>query len=182
MKIGTRSLLFGVHQFVLHPLFVLIAWLIVYQSRPKFYELCAIITHDWGYWGSPDMDGRIGEAHPDRAFKWWRNRFGSFGGKVGAEILGHSGYYADRINIPVSRLYYADKLAAALYPKLLYLLLANLSGEIREYTRLCGRDSKYGHSKKVGGQWRWLLETQSQMALTGLSMPDTYKEPESLAN
>ena len=34
MKVGTRSLLFGSHQFMLHPLFVAIAWRRLYGRWP----------------------------------------------------------------------------------------------------------------------------------------------------
>ncbi|KKK99728.1 hypothetical protein LCGC14_2629800, partial [marine sediment metagenome] len=67
MKTGTKSLLFGVHQFILHPLMVLLAWFVYYKRAPKFYQLCAIVTHDLGYWGLSNMDGEEGSLHPERA-------------------------------------------------------------------------------------------------------------------
>ena len=45
MKLGTKSLLFGCHQFVLHPLFVLVAWWRLY-GRPSWRMVVAIIVHD----------------------------------------------------------------------------------------------------------------------------------------
>lgn len=169
MKIGTRSVLFGVHQFVLHPVLVLVAWLIIYRSFPRFHELCAIATHDLGYWGQPNMDGDEGERHPEVASAWWRGKFGEFGNKVADEIIGHSRSHAEKAGIEVSRLFRPDKLATALYPKVLYLLLANLSGEIKEYMGLCENGGKYDNlNKATGNQWEWLIDTQAHMGLIGL--------------
>ena len=64
MNVGTKSLLFGVHQFIWHPVTVLIAWVSLY-GRPTWRELICIIVHDWGYWGAPNMDGEEGERHPE---------------------------------------------------------------------------------------------------------------------
>jgi hypothetical protein len=59
-------------------------------------------------------------------------------------------------------------LSTALYPRWLYLALANLSGEIHEYMGLC-RDGKYTDIIKVAKtQTQWLIETQAHMALMGL--------------
>ncbi|MCK5235828.1 MAG: hypothetical protein KAR06_02490, partial [Deltaproteobacteria bacterium] len=60
--VGTKSLLFGVHQFIWHPITVLIAWCKLY-GWPTWPELVCIIVHDWGYWGKPNMDGPEGEKH-----------------------------------------------------------------------------------------------------------------------
>ncbi len=135
MNIGTKSILFGVHQFVLHPLQVFLAWVVLYKSLPKFHQLCAIVTHDWGYWGSPNMDGIAGSEHPRRAGDAWRN-FGKFGRKVSWEIYGHSGSYASEYNIPRSKLFKADKLCVIFIPCYLYVVLSSLSGEIREYMEI----------------------------------------------
>jgi len=64
VSIGTRSLLFGVHQFAIHPIIVFIAWWKLYgfPFDPRLW-VCFVV-HDWGYWGKQDMDGPVGEAHP----------------------------------------------------------------------------------------------------------------------
>ena len=168
MKTGTKSVLFGVHQFLLHPMFVAMAWWIIYRELPRLHELVAIVTHDLAYWGAPDMDGPEGEAHPERMAMWWNRHFGDFGRRVAVEILGHSRSHARKNNLPLSRLCYPDKLSTALYPRWLYLLLANLSGEIHEYMRLC-QDGKYTDVIKVAKtQTQWIIETQAHMALMGL--------------
>ena len=64
MKIGTRSLLFGAHQFLIHPWFVAEAWrrLFGFPFDPRLWVL--FFVHDWGYCGKPNMDGPEGEQHP----------------------------------------------------------------------------------------------------------------------
>lgn len=84
------------------------------------------------------------------------------------EILGHSRFYANKEGIGLSKLFYADKLAASLYPTWLYLLLASLSGEIKEYMNLCNsKDGKYEHYKG-SSKIKWWLTTRSKMCLMGL--------------
>jgi len=51
MKEGTKSYLIGCHQFVLHPLFVLMAWRLEYKRWPKWWELICIFLHDVGICG-----------------------------------------------------------------------------------------------------------------------------------
>lgn len=184
MKTGTKSVLFGVHQFLLHPMFVAAAWWIIYREIPRLHEWAAIITHDLGYWGAADMDGPEGEDHPERMASWWRRHFGAFGDRVAIEILGHSRSHARKHSLPLSRLCRPDKLSTALYPRWLYLMLANLSGEIHEYMALCQGNGKYTDITKVAKtQMQWLIETQAHMALIGLhgdSYPPRRKNPEAV--
>lgn len=63
MKIGTKSILFGVHQFILHPIFVSIAWWKLYGFPFDLRLWVAFFVHDLGYWGKPNMDGKEGEKH-----------------------------------------------------------------------------------------------------------------------
>jgi len=168
MRIGTRSILFGVHHFLIHPFFVIKAWRVVYHRWPNWMQLCAIFTHDLGYWGSPNMDGEEGEQHPQKAANWWLTRGSYFGDCVAKEILGHSRFYAAQTGIGLSDLFRADKLSYALYPRWLYLLLGNLSGEIREYMAHT-REGKYRkHSRNGTSQVSWLIEMQAHIALMGL--------------
>lgn len=64
MNIGTKSVLFGAHQFLIHPLFVALAWWRLYGFPwdPRLWV--AFFVHDLGYWGKPNMDGEEGEQHP----------------------------------------------------------------------------------------------------------------------
>lgn len=180
MKMGTKSLLFGVHQFFIHPLMVLWAWRIIYRKWPKPFQLCAIITHDWGYWGLSNMDGAEGETHAERSSDLWYRCKGShklfcFGLSVRYQIKGHSRFSAKKWNHGMlSELFQADKLSVALYPRWLYLLLGNLSGEIHEYMAIAkDKEGKYidlaeGHVT----QTQWLLEVQSHMIMMGLKGKD----------
>lgn len=165
--VGTRSILFGYHQFLLHPLFVLAAWRVLYKRWPSWPQLAAIATHDLGYWGSPNMDGAEGEAHPQRSAAWWRRRFGSFGNAVADEILGHSRFHAKAAGLPLSDLCWADKLATALYPAWLALLLYRLSGELDEY-RQASRVGRYENGVGMSA-WQWLFEMRAHCALQALN-------------
>jgi len=141
MTVGSRSLLFGVHQVFLHPWFVAYSWWKLYGFPwdPRLWV--AFFVHDLGYWGKPNMDGLEGEQHP----------------RVGAHLMGwfdvldelawfheprdhwyrfallHSRFFAKRMNLPPSRLCYADKMAIVVTPWWIYLPLARLSGELDEY-------------------------------------------------
>lgn len=176
MKNGTKSLLFGVHQFLIHPIIILWAWWIIYRRFPRLYELCAIITHDWGYWGLAKMDDEQGERHPKIIADWWwkigsTSLTSTFRWSVSQEILGHSRFYITRHGGNPTLLFRADKLAIALYPRWLYLLLANLSGEIKEYIEIANnnKDGKYIHLLvDTSSQTRWLLELQAHMIMMGL--------------
>lgn len=93
MRIGTKSVLFGAHCFLLHPWFVALAWWKLYGWRkvyigyapgypntwrwrlgyrggPTFASLrdprlwLVFAVHDLGYIGKPNMDGPEGERHP----------------------------------------------------------------------------------------------------------------------
>lgn len=170
MKIGTKSLLFGVHQFAIHPIMVTWAWWIIYRRFPCLYELFAIVTHDWGYWGSSNMDGTDGKEHPERIAQWWRCNGGAkrsmFCWNIADEIAGHSRFHVAKYGGSLSRLFRADKLAVVLYPRWLYLLLANLSGEIHEYMEIARKDTKYTVDTET--QTRWLLSVQVYMITFGL--------------
>jgi hypothetical protein len=78
MRVGTKSVLFGAHQFLIHPWFVAYAWWTLYGFPwdPRLWV--AFFVHDLGYIGKPNMDGPQGEAHPQfgawlmsHLFDWW---------------------------------------------------------------------------------------------------------------
>lgn len=129
MTVGTRTLLIGVHQFLLHPFFVWIGWLRLYGWTWDPRVLLAILIHDWGYWGSPNLDGWRGKHHPTAAANWMRR----FGREWRLFTGAHSRWWADAYGIRPSRLCYADKMAILTTPKWLYLLQARLGGEFAEY-------------------------------------------------
>ncbi len=144
LPIGPRSVLFGAHQFLIHPIFVFLAWCKLYglPLDPRIY--IAFVVHDLGYlfqW-CENMDGSEGERHVE---------FGAdlmawlFGPEWGDFCRYHSRFYAKRDNQHFSRLCIADKLSIVLEPWWLYLPRVWLSGELWEYIELAGgkNDSKY---------------------------------------
>lgn len=136
MKIGTRSILFGVHAFWWHPLVVLLAWLRLYRAFPKWWQLIAIFCHDLGYWGLPNIDGEEGKCHP-----WGGAALASSivtflrGPRWNTYIFSllHSLAAAARLGLPVSDLYAPDKYSIWFEPAWFYLFRARLSGEIDEF-------------------------------------------------
>lgn len=134
MKVGTKSVLFGVHCFAIHPFLIALAWWKLYGFPwdPRLWA--CFFLHDIGYLGKPNMDGPEGEQHP----------------YIGAEIVGwlfdwdgshywyefcllHSRYLAKKLGMQPSRLAIADKLVIAIEPSWLYLPRAIASGEIEDY-------------------------------------------------
>ncbi|WP_157373756.1 hypothetical protein [Thermobacillus composti] len=147
---GSRSLIFGVHQFLWHPYTVYRAWKSLY-GRPNWREFICIIIHDWGYWNSPNMDGPEGRRHPEtgaRIARWL------LGQEYGDLVLYHSRHYARQLGIPPSKLCWADKLSVIYEPKWFYLLRAKLSGEIHEY-RINGKH-EFGLDRSHSEWFDWL--------------------------
>lgn len=158
MKVGTKSILFGVHAFWLHPIFVAIAWIKLYGFPKQFPVWIAFIVHDLGYWGKPNMDGKEGETHVELGANIMhklfdkKNRFIDIGRNQTMLINGsnkwynftlyHSRFYAKANNHPISKLCVADKYAIVIEPSWFYLFRARLSGEINEYITI--------HYKRTG--------------------------------
>lgn len=132
MKIGTKSVLYGAHCFLIHPFFVFAAWWKLYgfPYDPRLW--IAFFVHDLGYWGKPNMDGDEGELHP----YWGACLMGALFGKKWFDFtLYHSRFLAKNQNAQYSKLCVADKLAIALEPSWLYLPRVNWTGEINEYMK-----------------------------------------------
>jgi hypothetical protein len=129
VKVGTKSLLFGVHQFAWHPFTVFLAWRKLY-GLPTWREIVCIIIHDWGYWGCSDMDGQSGSQHPFLGAKIAGKLLGALYWQL---VISHSRSLCSKANILPSRLCWADKLCIAYDPAWFYLIRARLSGEIKEY-------------------------------------------------
>jgi hypothetical protein len=136
VKIGTKSVLFGAHCFVLHPWFVARGWWKLYGFPwdPRLWV--AFIVHDLGYIGKPNMDGPEGETHPLLGARIMGDLFDPLTRRADRWYylsLLHSRYYAKSLGLQPSRLCMADKLAIALTPAWLYLPMVRATGEIREY-------------------------------------------------
>ena len=147
-SVGTRSVLYGAHCFLLHPWFVARAWWMLYgfPFDPRLW--IAFFVHDLGYVGKPNMDGPEGEAHVE------------FGARIMGALFGsrwadfaryHSRFYAKRDGRHFSRLCVADKLAIALTPAWVYLPMARATGEIREYMALAETRNLVGGPAKYAG-------------------------------
>jgi hypothetical protein len=163
MRVGTRSVLFGFHQFAIHPMFVAVAWWKVYGFPwdPRLW--LAIFVHDLGYIGKPNMDGPEGETHPEVGARM----MSIFGQEWHDLVLLHSRFYCKRLGRTHSRLCVADKLAICLYPRWLWKLLVTLSGEIDEYlfgerykADVHGGDLNKKYASMVANLRQWVEENK----------------------
>ena len=168
LPVGPRSVLFGGHQFILHPIMVAIGWRRCYGRLPRDPRIwAAFFLHDLGYltqW-CRNMDGDEGQSHPlgganimGRLFdlpgepcwsgRWWRF------------TAGHSRYFCRLFGLEESPLMRADKLATVLTPYWLYITLVWLSGEYWEYIdfhRAAGHDfppTIHGWARSLRDDWR----------------------------
>lgn len=162
MNVGTKSLLFGVHQFLWHPWTVGRAYRHVHGVWPMFDEWLCIFVHDWGYWGSPNMDGEEGKRHPEHGaliatslVYWWFRLKILFWRKIHSphfiamlyaseayeRTLYHSSHYARTKGKRSSALCLPDKLCILFEPEWFYLLRSRASGEVRESIQIA-LDSK----------------------------------------
>ena len=128
MKTGTKSILFGIHQFLWHPVTVWVAWVWLYRKLPTFKESICIIIHDWGYWGKTNMDDEEGERHPELGAKiagWLFDYPMVFTLPAALWIrttdyhdlcLLHSRHYARNAGREPSKLCWADKLSIIFEP------------------------------------------------------------------
>ena len=147
---GTKSLLFGVHQFLWHPITVALAWRELNGRWPTWREAFCILIHDWGYFGSPAMDDERGERHPE------------LGAAIAGMLLGpeygdlcefHSRHYARARGAEPSMLCWADKASILYDPPAFYLVRALLSRELAEYRRNAARA---GAVPLTASHWQWL--------------------------
>lgn len=162
MTTGTKSLLFGVHQFIWHPITVWIAWIWLFRKLPTFRETVCIIVHDWGYLGKAQMDDEEGIQHPE------------FGAVIAGKLFGseyydlcllHSRHYADRVSREPSPLCWADKLSIIFEPWWLYLPRAWVSGELFEYR---ANSAKTGEISILASHRNWYRHSQNVLKNIGL--------------
>lgn len=172
MKIGTKSVLYGVHCFFIHPWFVALAWWKLYGFPKDWRMWVAFFVHDLGYIGKPNMDGPEGETHPDFGADFMHIFFDFHGGYVRKRGTDeekyayqpptwdwyeftryHSRYLAKKHGKPFSRLCVADKLAIVVTWNWLYMLQVRLSGEIHEYLKN-GKKATSANWKPTGNDAR----------------------------
>jgi hypothetical protein len=148
MKIGTKSLLFGCHQFLWHPLTVALAYRKLFRRWPDSVGCLCILVHDWGYWGCGDIDGKEGKLHPLLGAKlagkivYRLRRIFCRESKLASVLLAaeasercllHSGSLAEEVNMSPSDICWADKFSLFYEPEWFYLLRTRLSGEMVEF-------------------------------------------------
>lgn len=162
MTTGTKSLLFGVHQFIWHPITVWMAWIWLFRKPPTFRETVCIIVHDWGYLGKAQMDDEKGIQHPE------------VGAAIAGKLFGfeyydlcllHSRHYAYRVGREPSPLCWADKLSIIFEPWWLYLPRAWASGELTEYRKNCDRT---GDIPIFLSHRDWYRRSQAQLRNIGM--------------
>jgi hypothetical protein len=161
MNVGTKSVLFGVHQFVIHPVTVGIAYVKLYGWTWDVRLWLAILLHDLGYIGKPNMDGPEGERHPVWAANVMNRLFGLEWARF---CLAHSRFYAKLYGYPISRLCVADKLSVVITPDWLYLLLSRASGEIHEYRRVAVGARHHGEGLVDVTELAWLASVKVYLA------------------
>lgn len=160
LPIGSRSVLFGAHQFFIHPIFVFLGWWKLYgfPRDPRLWV--AFVVHDLGYWGRGDMDGAEGEAHVE----WGAGLMERWFGREWADLCRyHSRYWANQHGVKPSRLCFADKMALVVTPVWMHVLLTRLSGEIVEYRALRQVGGKYYDEAARYGRGRSDFEMYANM-------------------
>lgn len=118
MTEGTKSYLIGCHQFLVHPLWVLMAWRLEYKSWPKWWELICIFLHDIGVCGRQYLsDDKAKAGHwklgASLAFRIL-NRTSRFYALVGWAMC--AGHCPEDSGFPESKLFRADKRARVVMP------------------------------------------------------------------
>ena len=130
MKLGTKSLLFGVHQFAWHPFTVWLAWVRLYREFPTWRECVCIVVHDWGYWGCSNMDGEEGRNHTELGARIAGRLFGP---KYYELVKYHSRHLSRVHQRGPSKLCWPDKFSMIYDPQRFYMMRARASGELTEY-------------------------------------------------
>jgi hypothetical protein len=165
MTVGTRSVLFGVHNIFIHPLSVGIAWWKLFGPPLDPRLWIAFLVHDIGYMGKCSVEGPIGETHVELGARVMQALFGKSWGDF---CRRHSRYYSRSRGLRISRLCVADKLAFVLTPAWLYLPLARASGELAEYMER-SKERQAGNESNNPREWlkglqsytcRWVLKNR----------------------
>ncbi len=167
MEIGTKSVLFGAHCFLVHPWFVAAAWWKLYGFpwNPRLWF--AFFLHDLGYVGSPNMDGPEGEQHTEWAAEIMHILFDQRKSREWYNFCKyHSRFLSKQHNRSPSRLCFADKLGIAYTPFWLYIPMTTLSGEINEYMELAkpkeGNEPKYAAANlDTSSKRKWYKDMQN---------------------
>lgn len=160
MRTGTKSLLFGVHQFLWHPVTVWVAWVWLFRKIPTWREFVCIVIHDWGYWGKDKMDDKEGERHPEVGARIADRLFGADYRDL---VLLHSRHYARNTGEDPSPLCWADKTSIIFEPWWLYLPRAWASGELDEYRTIAASSGFIPMTSSHREWYRWIQDRLSTL-------------------
>jgi len=146
MSQGTKSILFGCHNPIIHTICVARAWKKLYGHWPAWWQFVCIVIHDIGHWGLDYLDNyELKKQHWELGAIWAEKMFGEKGFFFVAGHCKHSG-------LPLSPLYKADKYSWHLAP-VWWLILNNIAepelrmGFARNIDAV--RDFKAGVAKSV---------------------------------
>jgi len=114
MTEGTKSLLFGSHQFIMHPLMVTLAWRRLYGRWPKPWQLVCIFLHDIGHFGKDYL------TYFEHKKNHWK-----LGANIAGKLFGDHAYWFTRWHSKTSnggcwqgsKLFWADKYSWLIAPK-----------------------------------------------------------------
>ena len=116
MTEGTKSYLIGCHQFILHPIFVLMAWRLEYRSWPKWWEIICILIHDIGICGKQYLsDDNAKKGHWELGAELCFKFFGK-NTSLGLAMYITCGGHTSESAIPRSKLFMADKRSWVIAP------------------------------------------------------------------
>lgn len=166
MKVGRKSLLFGVHNIIWHPITVYVAWVKLYKEYPTWREAFCILIHDWGYWKCNDMDGKDGQEHPYAAACILR-RLG-WEDKYIKLCMFHSRTFANNHMAKPSKLCWADKLSMCYDPVGFYLFRARLSGELKEYRSMSAASGLCSIQQSDKEWFRCIRDFLSEQGIQGV--------------
>lgn len=163
MRVGTKSILFGAHSFIVHPIAVFEAWRRLYGFPwdPRLWIAFAI--HDLGYWSRASIEGAGSEAHVELGAKVMEKLFGRCWGDL---CRRHSREWCTRHGQSYSRLCVADKLAFVITPAWLYLPMARATGELAEYMSVA--DGRQAGGKFTEAERSLLQSDDAGLWLKGL--------------
>ena len=110
MTEGTKSYLFGCHQFLMHPIIVVIAWKKLFGYMPKFWELICILLHDIGHIGKQYLSD-----YEQKKIHW------VLGARIANKLFGFKAYiliagHTKQSGYPRGNLFYADKYSWVIAP------------------------------------------------------------------
>jgi len=125
MTEGTKSYLIGCHQFLMHPLWVIMAWRLIYKSWPRWWELICIFLHDIGIVGRQYLSNNKGKkGHWEKGAILSQNIiFWYFPIKYASHSIDAfymcAGHCPEESSFPESKLFRADKMSRVIMPTLL---------------------------------------------------------------